>query len=51
MQELSGEKELIDAYEAMMLRADDERAFLKERLPVYTAGREEVIGAVMSLAR
>jgi len=51
VQELTGDQELIGAYDAMMLRADDERAFLKERLPVYTAGREEVIGAVMALSK
>ena len=51
VQELSGETELIGAYEAMMQRAQDERAFLKERLPVYTAGREDVIGAVLALAK
>ena len=51
VQELSSSEQLIGAYDAMMLRADDERAFLKERLPVYTAGRDEVIGAVMALAR
>ena len=51
VQELSGDKQLIGAYDAMMLRADEERAFLKERLPVYTAGRDAVIDAVMALAR
>jgi len=50
VQELSGDQQLIAAYDAMMLRAGDERAFLKERLPAYTAGREEVISAVMALA-
>ena len=51
VQELSGETELIGAYEAMMQRAQDERTFLKKRLPVYTAGREDVIGAVLALAK
>lgn len=51
VQELSGETELIGAYEAMMQRAQDERAFLKNRLPVYTAGRGDVIGAVLALAK
>lgn len=51
VQELSGETELIGAYDAMILRAEAERAFLHERLPVYTAGREDVIGAVMALAK
>jgi len=50
VQELSGADELIQTYVAMMLRADTERAFLKERLPVYTAGAEDVVAAVMALA-
>jgi len=51
VQELSGEKELIGAYEAMMQRADEERAFLAKRLPDYTEGREQVISAVLALAK
>jgi len=51
VQELSGEKELIGAYDAMMLRAEDERAFLRGRLPAYMAGREDVIRAVMALKK
>lgn len=51
VQELSGEKELTGAYDAMMLRADEERVFLKERLPAYMSGREDVIGAVTALAK
>lgn len=50
VQELGGAQELIAAYDAMMDRAEQERAFLRERLPVYTAGREETVGAVMALA-
>lgn len=51
VQELSGEAELIAAYEAMRTRADEERAFLKARMPAYTAGREEILSAVMRLAK
>lgn len=51
VQELSGETELIAAYEAMMARADEERAFLKARMPAYTAGREEIVRAVMELVK
>lgn len=51
VQELSGERELINAYDAMMARADEERTFLESRLPVYTAGAEETIGAVLALAK
>lgn len=51
VQELSGGAELIAAYEAMRLRADEERTFLKTRMPAYTAGREEILSAVMRLAK
>ena len=51
VQELGGEDELIAAYEAMTARADEERAYLTARLPGYTAGREEIISAVMGLAK
>ena len=51
VQELSGERELIAAYDALIRRADGERAFLQERLPTYMSGREETIDAVMALAR
>ena len=50
VQELASERELIAAYDAMLARADAERAFLKERLPVYTDGAREVVRAVMALA-
>lgn len=51
VQELSGADELIAAYDAMISRADAERAFLKERLPQYMAGREDVIGAILALCK
>ena len=51
VQELSGEAELIAAYDAMTARADEERAFLRSRMPAYTAGREEIVAAVMKLAK
>lgn len=51
VQELSGGAELIAAYEAMRARADGERAFLKARMPAYTAGREAILSAVMKLAK
>ena len=51
VQELSGERELIAAYDALIRRAQEERAFLTERLPAYMGGREETIDAVMALAR
>lgn len=51
VQELDGEGQLIAAYEAMRLRADEERAFLRERMPAYTAGHEEILAAVMHLAK
>lgn len=50
VQELSGKSELIAAYDAMMARACEERRFLEEHLPAYTAGAEETIAAVLALA-
>ena len=51
VQELTGEQELIAAYDALMARAQQERAFLRERIPAYTAGGDEMISAVLSLAK
>ena len=51
VQELGGEAELIAAYEAMRVRAQEERAFLTARMPDYTAGRGEILSAVMKLAK
>lgn len=51
VQELSGEAELIAAYEALTARGDQERAFLETRLPAYMAGKDETIGAVLALAK
>lgn len=50
VQELASAQQLIDAYDAMMLRAQKERDFLRERLVQVTSGMEETIGAVMALA-
>ena len=49
-QELSGETELIAAYDALMRRGEAEREQLKARMPSYMAGREETIAAVLALA-
>ena len=51
VQELTGETELIAAYDALMARAQQERVFLQERIPAYTAGRDEIIRAVLNLAK
>lgn len=51
VQELSGEGELIAAYDAMADRAQQERIFLEERLPVYMQGTEEIVSAVLALAK
>lgn len=51
VQELTGEKELIGAYDALMGRAGRERAFLKERLPVYMEGKEAILRAVAALVK
>ena len=50
VQELTGENELIDAYDALMARAVQERLFLQERIPVYTAGGDEIVSAMLNLA-
>ena len=51
VQELTGASELIAAYDAMMARAQQERNFLEERLPEYMRGTEDVVGAVLALAK
>ena len=51
VQELSGEKQLIAAYDAMMARCDTERAYLEKKLPEYMSGQDETIAAVMALAK
>ena len=51
VQELNGSGELIAAYDAMAARAQQERDFLRERLPVYMQGTEEIVGAVLALAK
>ena len=51
VQELTGENELIAAYDALMARAGEERAFLKGRIPAYTAGGDEIISAMLNLAK
>lgn len=51
VQELTGENELIAAYDALMARAEQERAFLEKRIPEYTAGREEIVSAMLNLAK
>ena len=50
-QELSGEAELIAAYDALMKRGDAEREQLQRRIPSYMAGREETLDAVLNLAK
>ncbi|MBR5302642.1 MAG: polysaccharide pyruvyl transferase family protein [Clostridia bacterium] len=51
VQELTGENQLIAAYDALTARAQQERAFLQQRIPAYTAGADEIISAVLSLAK
>ena len=50
-QELEDAQQLTQAYDAMAARAVQERAFLRERLPVYMAGQQETVDTVLSLAR
>ena len=50
VQELRSAQQLIAATDAMLARADEERAFLKDRLPAYTAGASDIVHEVMALA-
>lgn len=50
-QELSGEAELIAAYDALMARGEAERKQLQARMPSYMAGQDETLDAVLSLAK
>lgn len=49
VQELASAGQLIGAYDAMMARAEKERAYLHVRLPEYTAGMEETVKAILAL--
>ena len=49
VQELASAGQLIGAYDAMMARAEEERAYLRARLPEYTAGMEETVKVILSL--
>ncbi|MBE5799516.1 MAG: polysaccharide pyruvyl transferase family protein [Clostridiales bacterium] len=51
VQELAGETQLIAAYDALMARAKTEHDFLKARIPAYTAGQEEIVSAILDLAK
>ena len=51
VQELGSAQELIGAYDALLARADAERALLARALPAYTAGKRETVQAVMALSR
>ncbi len=51
VQELSGADELIAAYNALIARADEEREFLKKRMPEYTAGAEEIVRRITALTK
>ncbi|MDO5377332.1 MAG: polysaccharide pyruvyl transferase family protein [Clostridia bacterium] len=49
VQRLSGAEELIAAYDALIAREKEERAFLAGRLPEYMRGKDEIIRDVMAL--
>ena len=49
VQELASAGQLIGAYDAMMARAEEEKAYLEAHLPAYTAGMEETVKAILSL--
>lgn len=50
-QELSSREQLIDAYDALALRADEERKDLANKLPAYTRQLDEAVRAIMALSR
>lgn len=50
VQELSGAQQLIGAYDDLIARREKETAYLRRRLPEYTAGMEETVKAIMALA-
>lgn len=49
VQELVSSQQLIGAYDAMMGRAAEERAYLEKTLPAYTAGMDETVKAILAL--
>ena len=50
VQQMRGADELIAAYDALLARADAERAFLRARMPAYTAGAEAIVQRIAALA-
>ena len=51
VQELRSGQELIDAFDALIARGQEESEYLRKRIPAYTAGREEIISAILALAK
>ncbi|MBP3427313.1 MAG: polysaccharide pyruvyl transferase family protein [Clostridia bacterium] len=49
VQELGGAGELIAAFDALLAREEEERAYLTQRLPSYTAGRREIVRELLAL--
>lgn len=51
VQELDSAEQLIDMYEKLLSRADEERAYLAGKLPEYRKGLDGAVSAVMQLER
>lgn len=49
VQELGSAQQLISVYDALIERAQEERACLQARLPEYMAGKADVIGEILRL--
>lgn len=49
VQELGSGEQLIRAYDALLARADAERAYLAQKLPEYKSGLDDAVSAVMKL--
>jgi len=49
VQELGSGEQLIGAYDALLARADAERAYLAQKLPAYKSGLDAAVSAVMKL--
>ena len=48
-QELDSSAQLIDAYEALAARADDERSYLENKLPGYIKQLDQAVQAILAL--
>ena len=51
VQEISEREQLVGAYDALLARAQEERAYLKTKLPGYIGTLDEAVNAVLALDR